>query len=73
MVEFAGPMTRDRLKRVLEGRGIDPDGYSLFGGHPAEAYVLDHRRSEWVVYYFGARPGIWPRVLSERRTWHAAT
>jgi hypothetical protein len=51
MVEFAGPMTRDRLKRVLDEHGFDPNAYSLFGGHPSEAYVLDNRGTEWVVYY----------------------
>jgi hypothetical protein len=51
MVEFAGPMTRDRLQRALDEHGFDPSAYSLFGGHPSEAYVIDDRRTEWVVYY----------------------
>jgi hypothetical protein len=51
MVEFLGPMNRDRLKRILDEQGFNPSAYSLFGGHPSEKYVLDDRRSEWVVYY----------------------
>jgi len=51
MVEFAGPLDRNRLRQVLDARGIDPDTYSLGGGHPSECYVLEDRRSEWVVFY----------------------
>ena len=51
MVEFAGTMTRRRLHRILADHGFDPNAYSLLGGHPPEAYVLDDRGSEWVVYY----------------------
>ena len=51
MVEFAGPLDRDRLGQLLTRRGFDPAAYSLTGGHPAERYVLDHRGHEWVVYY----------------------
>ena len=40
--------------------GVGRDSYSLDGGHPAEQYVLDDRRSEWVVYYSerGAESGL---------------
>lgn len=51
MVEFAGSLTRDGLKRILDDHGVDPNAYSLLGGHPLETYVLEDRKSEWVVYY----------------------
>lgn len=51
MVEEAGPVTRDILKQLLDDRGVDPEAYALTGGHPSEAYVLDGRGSQWVVYY----------------------
>jgi hypothetical protein len=44
-------MTRERLQRILEQRGFDPDSYRLFGSHDAEAYVMDRRGKEWVVFY----------------------
>jgi hypothetical protein len=51
MVEFVGPLDRERLAELLARRGVDPSAYSLTGGHPPECYVLDHRGYEWVVYY----------------------
>lgn len=51
MVDFSAALDRERLQKVLSERGFDPDAYSLYGGHPSEKYVLDARRSEWVVYY----------------------
>ena len=51
MLEIAGPLDRNRLRRVLDARGIDPASYSLTGGHPSECCVLEDRRSERVVYY----------------------
>ena len=50
-MKFADPATREKLQRILDHCGFDPDAYSLFGGHPSEAYVLDDRGGEWVVYY----------------------
>jgi hypothetical protein len=40
-----------RAARSARRAGVDRDSYCLDGGHPAERYVLDDRRSEWVVYY----------------------
>jgi hypothetical protein len=51
MVEFAGHLDREGLRAALDAQGVDRDSYCLDGGHPAERYVLDDRRSEWVVYY----------------------
>jgi hypothetical protein len=51
VIEFAGPLDRERLADLLARHGIDPTAYSLAGGHPSECYVLDHRGHEWVVYY----------------------
>jgi hypothetical protein len=51
MVDFAGHLDREALRALLEARGVDQDSYCLDGGHPVERYVLDDRRSEWVVYY----------------------
>jgi len=44
-------MTRDALKQFFDERRVDPEAYALTGGHPSEAYVLDHRTPHWVVYY----------------------
>jgi hypothetical protein len=51
MVDLAAPLDRNRIRQVLDEWGFDPDAYSLEGGHPPERYVIDDRRSEWVVYY----------------------
>jgi hypothetical protein len=51
MVEEVGPMTRYRLKQILERDSIDPAAYELTGGHPSEVYVLEDRKSHWAVYY----------------------
>ncbi|MPZ60482.1 MAG: hypothetical protein GEU93_04130 [Propionibacteriales bacterium] len=40
-----------RLGQLLHEHGVDPDSYSLTGGHQHDAYVIDQRPSEWVVYY----------------------
>jgi hypothetical protein len=45
------PMTRERLLAFFESERVDPASYTLDGGHPSECYVVDDRRSEWVVYY----------------------
>ena len=51
MAENSGAMTRDSLKQILDDNKVGQSVYSLSGGHPSEAYVMDDRRSEWVVYY----------------------
>lgn len=51
MVEFDGLMTRERLQGFLDQRGFDTDSYRLHGGHASEAYVMDHRGVQWVVFY----------------------
>lgn len=51
MVEFDGLMTRDSLQAMLDQRGFDPDSYRLNGGDANEAYVMDQRGLQWVVYY----------------------
>lgn len=45
------PLTPQRFLAVVESERIDPMSYSLDGGHPSESYVLEDRRSVWVVYY----------------------
>jgi hypothetical protein len=51
VIEFVGPVDRERLAELLAKRGIDPASYSLNGGHPSERYVLGQRGHNWVVYY----------------------
>jgi hypothetical protein len=46
-----GPLSRKVLKQILDDRHVDAMAYVLTGGHPSEAYVLDDRKSHWVVYY----------------------
>ena len=44
-------MNRETLKALLDNEDIDPNVYSLDGGMPYEAYVLERRSSDWAVYY----------------------
>lgn len=44
-------MDRETLKALLDAEDVDPTAYSLDGGMPFEAYVLERRSSEWAVYY----------------------
>jgi hypothetical protein len=44
-------MNRAQLREKLSNMNTRPDAYSLDGGHPSEAYVLDQRGSKWRVYY----------------------
>ena len=44
-------MNRDMLKALLHREGVDPSAYSLEGGMPFEAYVLEQRPTAWVVFY----------------------
>ena len=44
-------MNRKTLKALLDNENIDPKVYSLDGGMPYEAYVLEHRSFDWAVYY----------------------
>ena len=45
-------MERAQLKAMLEHEGVCEDAYSLEGGHPSEAYVLDQvSGGRWRVYY----------------------
>jgi len=42
---------REALKALLDAENVDPSAYSLEGGMPLEAYVLERRPSDWAVYY----------------------
>jgi hypothetical protein len=42
---------RGTLKTILDAEGIDTESYSLDGGLPFEAYVLEERANAWGVYY----------------------
>ncbi len=44
-------MDRESLKALLDAEDVDPAAYSLDGGLPFEAYVLERRPCDWVVYY----------------------
>jgi hypothetical protein len=44
-------MDRISLRMLLDAEDVDPESYSLDGGMPLESYVLEHRGSEWVVFY----------------------
>ena len=45
-------MNKSELANYLQQKGVPEDGYSLEGGNPSEAMVLDHSRSGlWYVYY----------------------
>ncbi|SEE94177.1 hypothetical protein [Jiangella alba] len=39
------------LQALFDAEQIDPDSYSLDGGTPTEAYVLEQMPSGWAVYY----------------------
>lgn len=45
------PADRAGLGTHLHDLGIPQQAYSLTGGHPNEAYVLDQRGTGWVTYY----------------------
>ncbi|NYF11408.1 hypothetical protein HDC94_002564 [Leifsonia sp. AK011] len=45
-------MNKPDLASYLQQKGVPADSYSLEGGNPSEAMVLDHSRSGlWYVYY----------------------
>lgn len=44
-------MDREALKALFDAENVDPSAYSLDGGMPFEAYVLEPRASDWAVYY----------------------
>ena len=44
-------MDRSAVKTLLDTENVDPAAYSLDGGTPSEAYVLERRCAEWAVYY----------------------
>jgi hypothetical protein len=44
-------MNRTTLKELLDAENVDPAAYSLEGGMPFEAYVLNRSASAWVVFY----------------------
>jgi hypothetical protein len=46
-----GFMDRGSLKPFLTAEGIDPESYTLDDATRDEAYVLDQRGRQWVVYY----------------------
>jgi len=45
------PPDRADLKKHLHALGVPSDAYSLDGGHPHEAYVLDRRGDHWITSY----------------------
>lgn len=49
--EAVAPHTRSELAAHLEAIGVRPDAYHLHGAHVSEAFVMDHRREGWVVFY----------------------
>ena len=44
-------MDRERLRALLDAEDVDPAAYSLDGGLPFEAYVLERQPLGWAVYY----------------------
>ena len=44
-------VNRSELAEAAERGGIRPEAYSLVGGLPTEAYVLDLVEGGWTVYY----------------------
>ena len=42
-------MDRSTVKALLDAENVDPAAYSLEGGMPVEAYVLERRSCEWAV------------------------
>ena len=44
-------ITREVLAEILETRGVGDDRYHLYGAHLDQAVVMDHRGSEWVVFF----------------------
>lgn len=44
-------MNRHVLKELLDAEDVDPHSYSLEGGMPFEAYVLERRATDWAVFY----------------------
>ncbi len=51
VVDGSWGMTRDRFLAFLDREKVDPNCYSLDGGHPPERYVVDRRDRRWVTYY----------------------
>lgn len=51
-------MDRATLKSLLDIENVDPAAYSLDGGMPFEAYVLERRASDWAVL-LRARVALW--------------
>jgi hypothetical protein len=44
-------MTREELREELQRRRIRTDAYSLDGGLPNDAIILDVEDGKWVVFY----------------------
>lgn len=44
-------MNKNKLKERLQQEGVRADLYSLEGGFPVEAYVLNQSGNHWEVYY----------------------
>lgn len=44
-------LNRVSLRLMLEREDVDPDSYSLEGGHQDERYVLEQASQGWAVYY----------------------
>ena len=52
-IEFAGPVDRKRLHKLLVSRGVDPTSVSLYGDTSGDTvFVLDHRGQEWFVSFY---------------------
>ncbi|MDH6181567.1 hypothetical protein M2152_001749 [Microbacteriaceae bacterium SG_E_30_P1] len=58
-------MNRSDLASYLQQKGVPEDFYSLEGGNPSEAMVLDYSRSNlWYVYYSERGNGVLERVFA---------
>jgi hypothetical protein len=51
ILDFAGPLDRNKLRQALNARGLDWASYSFAGSHPSECYVLEDRGSQWGECY----------------------
>ena len=44
-------MEKSDLEKLLKGKGIPEDAYTLLGGIPNEKFCLENRKNIWEVYY----------------------
>lgn len=47
----AEPLTRERLRGLLEREAVNPLAYNLEGSHGDDAYVIAARAGGWAVFY----------------------